>query len=209
MERRIDSSPEYLSAYLAETVFIDGQALDPTSFGEFDTTTGIWKPKKIGSFTSAGTNSFYLDFKDSSNLGNDASGLSNNFTVNNLTSIDQSTDTCVENFATGNPLEKPIATGSYSNGNLTFQTSNSTWDSLIATISPTQGKWYFEAKPTTLSSNGDFIIGMVDRDKYPDWYANQESYKYIGYKGVCYIGSGSYFLDNSNSCNKFNYHICK
>jgi hypothetical protein len=195
--RRIDSSPEYLSAYLAETVFIDGQQLDPTSFGEFDTTTGIWKPKKIGSFTSAGDNSFYLDFKDSSNVGNDASGLSNNFTVNNLTSIDQSTDTCVENYATGNPLEKPIATGSYSNGNLTFQTSNSTWDSLIATISPTQGKWYFEAKPTTLSSNGDFIIGMVDRDKYPDWYANQESYKYIGYKGVCYIGSGSYFLDNS------------
>jgi hypothetical protein len=39
----------YFDGYMAEVVFIDGQQLDPTSFGEFDTATGIWKPKKIGS----------------------------------------------------------------------------------------------------------------------------------------------------------------
>ena len=30
--------------YLADVHFIDGQALDPTSFGEFDADTGIWNP---------------------------------------------------------------------------------------------------------------------------------------------------------------------
>jgi hypothetical protein len=81
---------------------IDGQALDPTSFGEFDSDTNIWKPiPYTGSF---GTNGFYLEFKDSSALGDDTSVNSNDFTVNNLTSIDQTTDTPTNNFATANPL---------------------------------------------------------------------------------------------------------
>jgi hypothetical protein len=78
--------------YMAEVVLIDGQQLDPTSFGEFDEDTGIWKPKAVSGLTF-GTNGFYLDFENSGSLGADVSGNGNNFTVNNLTSIDQSTDT--------------------------------------------------------------------------------------------------------------------
>ena len=55
-------------------------------------------------------NGFYLDFEDSSALGDDASGNDNDFTVNNLTAIDQSTDTCTNNFATLNPLIKHLST---------------------------------------------------------------------------------------------------
>ena len=149
----------YHSYYLAETVLIDGQQLLPTSFGEFDTTTGIWKPKKIGSFTSAGTNSFYLDFKDSSNVGKDASGLSNNFTVNNLTSIDQSTDTCVKNFITLNPLQSGSIT--FSDGNLTQGNTSSTGQNAISTIGASSGKWYAEVKCTAVGSNGT-IVGFVN-----------------------------------------------
>ena len=138
-----NGSSNFFDGYLAEVVFIDGQALDPTSFGETDSTTGIWKPKKIGSFASAGDNSFYLDFKDSSNVGNDASGLNNDFTVNNLTSIDQSTDTCVENFATLNPLDSGTIT--FSDGNLTA-TAGSDYQATKGTIAVNAGKWYFEAK---------------------------------------------------------------
>ena len=72
-----------LDAFLADLNFIDGQALSPTDFGEFDT-SGVWQPKKYSG--SYGTNGFHLDFKDSSSnaaLGYDAAG-SNNFTVNNL-----------------------------------------------------------------------------------------------------------------------------
>jgi len=79
--------------YIAEICLIDGQQLDPTSFGEFDEDSGIWKPIDVSGLTF-GTNGFYLDFENSGSLGADVSGNGNNFTVNNLTSIDQSTDTC-------------------------------------------------------------------------------------------------------------------
>ena len=160
--RRIDSSPEYLNAYLAETVFIDGQQLTPSSFGETDSTTGIWKPKKIGSFTSAGDNSFYLDFKDSSNLGNDASGLNNDFTVSGLTSIDQTTDTCVENFATLNSLNN-VGTGAnptYSEANLKVVSSADNYFGGSGNIGVTTGKWYLEVKLDAESTSGQGVIGM-------------------------------------------------
>jgi len=150
---------------MAECVFIDGQALDPTSFGETDSTTGIWKPKKIGGFSSAGDNSLYLDFKDSSNLGNDASGLNNDFTVNNLTSIDQTTDTCVENFATWNPLPRFNGNFTFSNGNTSVLAPVGTWNGTIATMGFTKGKWYWEAK---FSGNADNqYIGVFDESANP------------------------------------------
>ena len=49
-----------LDGYLAEVHFIDGQALDPTSFGETGT-YGEWKPIEVTGMTY-GTNGFYLDF---------------------------------------------------------------------------------------------------------------------------------------------------
>ena len=51
----------YFDGYLTEVNFIDGQALDPTYFGETDAVTGVWKPKKyVGTY---GTNGFYLPMK--------------------------------------------------------------------------------------------------------------------------------------------------
>jgi len=161
--RDSEQANPYYDGYMAEFVFIDGQALDPTSFGETDSTTGIWKPKRIGAFASAGTNSFYLDFKDSSNLGNDASGLNNDFTVNNLTSIDQSTDTCVENFATLNILNLPSSNQpTFSDGNLTSTTSSngsSKWGG-CSSIGVSSGKWYCEAKATVDSTSRN-VIGIT------------------------------------------------
>jgi hypothetical protein len=39
---------DIFDGYMSEFVFIDGQQLDPTSFGEFDEDTGIWKPLTFG-----------------------------------------------------------------------------------------------------------------------------------------------------------------
>jgi hypothetical protein len=48
------------NGYLADTYFIDGTALDPTSFGEFK--NGVWIPKAYtGSY---GTNGFHLTYQD-------------------------------------------------------------------------------------------------------------------------------------------------
>jgi len=54
------SITEYLDGYMSEVNFIDGQALDPTYFGETGD-YGEWKPKAYtGTY---GTNGFYLPFK--------------------------------------------------------------------------------------------------------------------------------------------------
>ena len=57
------SGPYYFDGYLANVAFIDGQALDPTSFGEYDDT--LWKPKSDTAIQALtfGTNGFYLPFK--------------------------------------------------------------------------------------------------------------------------------------------------
>jgi hypothetical protein len=61
--------------------FIDGTAYDASTFGETDSTTGIWKPKTAPSVTY-GTNGFFLKFENSASFGTDSSGNANNFTVN-------------------------------------------------------------------------------------------------------------------------------
>jgi hypothetical protein len=82
---------------MSEVIFVDGQQLDPTSFGVSDA-NGVWTPiKYTGTF---GTNGFQLQFGNAAALGTDSSINENNFTVNNLTSIDQTTDYPVNNFAT-------------------------------------------------------------------------------------------------------------
>ena len=151
---------EKCSCYFAEVVFIDGQALDPTSFGEFDSDSNIWKPIDVSGLTF-GTNGFYLDFENSSNLGADVSGNGNNFTVNNLTSVDQSTDTCTNNFATLNPLDPSPNTVVFSEGNLVVTGSGGNGGRYAGgTFSLNSGKWWCEIKVTT---NGSYpILGIID-----------------------------------------------
>ena len=136
--------------YLSETYLIDGQALTPSSFGETDFDTGIWKPKAYtGTF---GTNGFYLQFKNSASLGTDSSGNGNTFTVNNLTSIDQTTDTPTNNFATMNPLNYTPSAITYTEGNLKLAFPAS-WNASISSIGVSAGKWYWEAKAVTAGNN--------------------------------------------------------
>ena len=165
------NSGDYYDGYMSEVVLIDGQQLAPTSFGEFDSDSpSIWKPIDVSGLTF-GDNGFYLQFKgsgtsaNSSGMGADTSGNGNHLTVNNLTAIDQSTDTCTNNFATLNPLHRRITSNvpTYSEGNLklTGQTTDGANNNAIATIQHLKsGKWYFEVKCTT---DGDaFGVGISD-----------------------------------------------
>jgi hypothetical protein len=85
--RSSNTSTNPCDIYLANIHFIDGQALDPSSFTETDATTGQLIPKTYtGSY---GTNGFNLLFADNSSntastLGKDTSGNGNNWTPNNL-----------------------------------------------------------------------------------------------------------------------------
>lgn len=83
------SNNHFADYYLADVHFIDGQALDPTSFGEFDA-NGVWQPIDASELTY-GTNGFHLPFSDNSTaaaLGTDASSNGNTWTVNNLSVAD-------------------------------------------------------------------------------------------------------------------------
>jgi hypothetical protein len=152
----------FFDGYLSEVCLIDGTALDPTSFGEFDSDTNIWKPIDVSGLTF-GTNGFYLDFENSGSLGADVSGNGNNFTVNNLTSIDQTTDTPTNNFATLNPLD-PFS-GTLSEGNLKYNNGASFKASRGTFAIPSSGKWYFEVLNTT-STTGSVAIwaGVASQD---------------------------------------------
>ena len=105
-------SDRSFDGYMAEVNFIDGQAYDPSYFGETSLITGQWIPKEYtGSY---GTNGFYLNFSDNSGttattLGKDSSGNGNNFTPNSFSVAagagnDSLEDTPTNNFCTLNAI---------------------------------------------------------------------------------------------------------
>jgi hypothetical protein len=75
--------------YMAEFIFIDGQQLTPSSFGE--TKNGVWIPKDPSGLTF-GSNGYHLKFENASDLGNDSSGNNNDFTANNMGTDHQVSD---------------------------------------------------------------------------------------------------------------------
>jgi len=174
----------YFSGYLTEINFIDGQALTPSSFGETDSATGVWKPKKFSG--TYGTNGFYLNFSDNSNttsttLGKDSSGNGNNWTPNGFsvasgvgndslvdTPTSYGTDTGVGgevrgNYATLNPLLYMGSGSTKANGNLQFTgggTGGPPYNySIYSTFTLNTGKWYWEVDITTV---GQAYVGMFN-----------------------------------------------
>jgi hypothetical protein len=83
---RENLSTEFFDGYLADVHFIDGAALDPTDFGEFDD-NGVWQPIEYSGSYNVGVgavNGFHLPFSDNSSasaLGTDDSGNGNDWTV--------------------------------------------------------------------------------------------------------------------------------
>jgi hypothetical protein len=158
----------YYGGYLTEINFIGGLALTPASFGQTNSSTGVWEPRQYtGPY---GTNGFYLNFSDNSNttattLGKDYSGNGNNWTPNNFsvtagagndslvdTPTSYGTDTGVGgevrgNYATWNPLDQ--LDGSLANGNLDSTTGTVGGSNCRGTFGMSSGKWYFECTPIT------------------------------------------------------------
>jgi hypothetical protein len=129
--------------------------------------------------------------KSSSSLGADVSGNSNNFTVNNLTSVDQSTDTCTNNFATWNPLNRNTSMGSFHHGNLEYEVDATFFRTAFATFGASQGKWYFECKRVIGTS---FSIGIISLD----YKSRTPNVSYIGGAGDATNNIG-YLKDGNTS----------
>ena len=194
-------SYEKCSCYFAEVVFIDGQALTPTSFGEFDSDSpNIWKPINVSGLTF-GTNGFYLEFKqsgtsqNSSGLGADTSGNDHHFAVSNLTAIDQTVDTCTNNFCTMNPLDNYYFGATFNEGNLKVATTNSIETFGTGTIGVSTGKWYWEVKVTSASAYTNIGIASEVSDSASNYLGEKSStpnYMYDSGTGNSYNnGSGT------------------
>ena len=91
-------------------------------------------------------------------MGEDTSGNNNDFTATNLTSVDQSLDTPMNNYATLNNLSNNNASFDYDEGNLEAISSTS-WLGSTSTIGLSSGKWYWEVK--YISGNFGAGIGKI------------------------------------------------
>ena len=174
---------EYFDGYMAEVNFIDGSALDPSSFGEFR--SDIWVPKAYtGSY---GTNGFYLTFEDGAAIGDDLSGNTNDWTVNNLVATDVVLDSPTNNFATLSPIASNMSTGSLSEGNLRNDTRRAVKRTNFAVSS---GKWYMEARlvsDTNTPSLGSIGICDIGQPFASDPFISLKHVSYYGQNGNKYI----------------------
>ena len=155
----------YINGYLSEVNFIDGQALDPTNFGEFDI-NGYWIPKAYtGTY---GQNGFYLDFSDTTavaNLGYDKSGRNNNWTPNNISltagmTYDSMDDSPTNNFAVLDALTNTTIAISEGSLKIAGSASANTSAQVKSNMTMSNSKWYWEV--TLSGSNTSGVIGIVD-----------------------------------------------
>jgi hypothetical protein len=163
----------FLDGYLTEINFVDGQALTPSSFGEYNEDTGVWQPKKYAG--TYGTNGFYLNFSDNAStttLGDDLSGNGNDWTTNNISltagaTYDSMIDTPTPyadggngrgNYAVLNPLDS-FASG-LSSGNLNFANGSGEGYKGISTFAiediTSSQKYYIE-----YASDVSYLTGIV------------------------------------------------
>jgi len=156
--RREQNTDYYGIGYLADFYYIDGQQLTPASFGETDSTTGIWKFKTYSG--TYGNNGFHLQFKNSAALGTDTSGNSETFTVNNPGTNPQVVDTPTNNFSVMSPVNIfPNTTPIITTGNLKTQSQSTSGAGLCSTMAVSAGKWYAEGK---IGSGATLEVGAVD-----------------------------------------------
>jgi len=210
---------DFYDGYLTEINFIDGQALTPSSFGETDSSTGVWKPKAFSG--TYGTNGFYLNFSDNSastaaTIGKDYSGNGNNWTPNNISvtagvTYDSMVDSPTvgslsSNYAVLAPTWAGTTSsigGAWSNGNLKYTTTSTNQLALSSFALPSSGKYYWEVTLTTIFGgypNSNPKFGICDGTYYASglgaWYVRADGLKYnqSSTSSACF---GSAFADGN------------
>jgi hypothetical protein len=180
-----NGASRYMDGYMAEINFIDGTALDPSSFGEVNSDTGQWVP--IAYTGSYGTNGFYITGEDSADLGADDSGNGNDFTSSGLTTADQMLDTPTDNYATFNVIRTGQTGITLTDGALQASAGAAGTRAVAADIpidSETTTGYYAEIKITALAFASPSFFGLVT----PEFV--------IGATAM-YLSSGAYVYNDS------------
>ena len=192
----------FYDGYFAEINFIDGQQLTASSFGSNSGTGGVWQP--LAYTGSYGTNGYYLKFTNTSStatLGNDSSGNSNTFTVNNIsltagTTYDSMTDvptltsSTVANYCVMNAISTGVD-ATITNGNLQIAYGTAvTRTGTAGTMGMSSGKWYWEVVVGTVSgSTSSSLLGITSKSSQNE-IGNASSYNYTYYGGGTKIIAG-------------------
>ena len=137
----------YLNGYMTEVNFIDGQALTPSSFGETDANTGVWKPKAYtGTY---GTNGFYLPFKTASQWSGYFDGTADYLSVPHNSSLSPTGDFTIEFWAyTGSTAVQEWVTKGYG---IQIYSNSSSW--FVALSSANNTTYFISGSFGTLSTN--------------------------------------------------------
>ena len=201
----------YMDGYMSEVHFVDGTALNPSSFAEYND-NGVWIPKDCKDDLTYGTNGFYLQFKEtgtsanSSGIGADTSGNDNHFTPTNLAATDVTTDTPTNNFATLNPL----AVSRFSSGNaavfaegncqIATQTSDNDRVLSVSTFGVTSGKWYWEVKAVVAAKCETGVVEANTVLGYSQHFNNESDPRGISIDtgGHIYAKGGGDYDDHEN-----------
>ena len=158
-------STGYFDGLMSQVIFVDGTAYDASTFGSTDSTSGEWKPNADPT-VSYGNNGFKLTFEDTSNLGDDTSGNTNDFT---MSGTGTSTLDCPSNvYATWNPLNRTTSAGIQANGiqngntYLATATTNGTYSFGSTLALKGTGKFYMEFK---VGQQGTYMgVGIAETD---------------------------------------------
>ena len=181
---------EGFSGYMSDVYYLNGTAEDADAFGETDSDSGIWIPKKYTG-SGYGTQGFKYEFKDSSALGTDTSGEGHNANnLSNITAADQATDTPTNNFCTLNPIfnvNSTVGNLTISEGSTRAVNAESAYKSATSTIGPSNGKWYWEVNIT--DRNTITTIGVT----MPYYWLNGN----IAFSGTVYYGQTGQRHNNS------------
>ena len=183
----------FFDGYITHYAQVDGSQLTPTSFGETDSTSGIWKFKSPSGITW-GTNGVHLKFENSGAMGTDSSGNSNTYTVGG--NLKQSLDTPSNNHSTINGLFRSrfLNQATLTNGNLTMTTGPTDGDKalLLGTQGVTKGKWYWECKVGADRSQIGFAYDSISR--FSDFYGSNspsDGFSVYGLNGQVYYDGGN------------------
>ena len=190
------NSTEFFDGYMSDAYFVDGQALTPTSFGEYDT-NGYWRPKTYSG--TYGTNGFHLPLMGTStaaSVGTDTSGNGNYWTVNNIATTDFVTDSPTNSFATWSPINIGTNYGLLA-GNLQSSNTGNNAGVLSSTAIPSGSKVYFEYTTNMVCTSGlENYIGITRTDVFPDLSSAN--------RGDCGVAANSYCYYNGDGGKKNN-----
>jgi len=194
---------DYFSGYMAEVHYLNGTAAQASDFGKYDSDSGIWIPKQ---YTGGGygTQGFYYKFDNSANLGEDSSGEGHDAnSINNITSIDQATDTPTNNFCTINALvDQGFATWSLTEGG-TRGANVAGNCAMVGTMAVSSGKWYWEGVTTSFSGTNYWQWGVMPIDAKQGNGADS-----MGDAGTAwYSGDNAFYTSTSQSGQSVVYDI--